>query len=175
MDNPQNIWGKTKKSSAVKDEVADYVQPEKLEQPEQNDDLLVSEVSDVNEYNDPQKILEETESIIANISNDGYAVSDIYGIQHNFSSADFTKLEKFAVELATLLGDKVEIDEPEETEEGNSTIYVFSAVTEHSLVSDEIMGEINSFLALCNKFNVLYDGWGTYVDNDEEDNVEETE
>jgi regulator of RNase E activity RraB len=79
-------------------------------------------------------------------------------------------LEKLVVELTNVLGADVVIEPAEEIKEDNGTI-VFSTVvlTNHSLDVDELMAEISQIVTLCNKFDVVYDGWGTYPDGSDEE------
>ena len=61
------------------------------------------------------------------------------------------------------MGEKIDINEPEEDKEDDEVIFTFSAVSVHKLVLDEIMSDIKQIVPLCNTYGILYDGWGTNV------------
>lgn len=133
------------------------------------EDCHVSDVQDVVAYNDIEAITQETKEIIEDIVADGFSPKDEYDIEHYFATNDFAKLEKFAVALFDLMGDNLDINEPEEDKEGDDTIFTFSAVSGHCLDADEIMAEIKGFVPLCNTYGILYDGWGTNVEDEAEE------
>ena len=99
-----------------------------------------------------------------------YKEKEIYEIEHVLACVNFNMLEKLVVELTNVLGADVVIEPAEEIKEDNGTI-VFSTVvlTNHSLDVDELMVEISQIVTLCNKFDVVYDGWGTYPDGSDEE------
>ena len=135
-----------------------------------NEDVLISNIKDVVEYNNLFIIREETQEIINSIVEDGYSPKEIYEIEHVLACVNFNMLEKLVVELTNVLGADVVIEPAEEIKEDNGTI-VFSTVvlTNHSLDVDELMVEISQIVTLCNKFDVVYDGWGTYPDGSDEE------
>ena len=136
---------------------------------DENEDVLISNIKDVAEYNDLFVIREETQEIINNIVEDGYSPNEIYEIEHVLACVNFNMLEKLVVELTNILGTDVVIEPAEEIKEENGSI-VFSTVvlTNHSLDVDKLMEEISRIVTLCNKYNVVYDGWGTYPDGSDE-------
>ncbi len=127
------------------------------------DDCRVSDVKDIEAYNDLEAIEQESREIIEDILADGFTPDDEYEIEHLFATNDFEKLEKFAVSLFDLMGEKIDINEPEEDKEDDEVIFTFSAVSVHKLVLDEIMSDIKQIVPLCNTYGILYDGWGTNI------------
>ena len=96
---------------------------------------------------------EETRLIIEELLEDGSDPDALYTIEHHFSADDFDALEKMAVE-AFKLG--YEVTEPE--------------------------AQVEQLMNLAEKFDVEYDGWGTYFEDpngedgeegDDEDYVDE--
>lgn len=135
---------------------------------ENEEDSYVSDVESVEEYNDLALIEEETKEIVSDIIADGYSKDDLYEIEHNFAAIDFSRLEKFVIEISSFFKDNVEISEAEElVEENGETIFCCSVIVEHNLVEKELMEQIVSIVSICNKFGILYDGWGTNISDEE--------
>ena len=114
---------------------------------------------------------EETRLIIEELLEDGSDPDALYTIEHHLSADDFETLEKVAVE-AFKLG--YEVTEPEELEvEEGDTVICCDILSESALNAELLM-------TLAEKYDVEYDGWGTYYEDpngeegdDDEDLVDE--
>lgn len=109
---------------------------------------------------------EFTEDTITALLDDGSDPDAEYTIEHHFYHEDFTKLEKLAVEVFKL-GFEVTDAEEVEFEEGGSA-WVFDAIREQSLDADQILADAIKLDLLAQKFEVDYDGWGTYFEGGED-------
>lgn len=112
---------------------------------------------------------QETENIVEELLADGSDPDALYLIEHHISSTNFDILEKVAVE-AFKLG--YEATDPEEfADENGDGLLCFDIVSEVPLDTEIINKQIAQLIELAAKFNVNYDGWGTYFEgDDEEDN-----
>ncbi|EXU75491.1 MULTISPECIES: ribonuclease E inhibitor RraB [Erwinia] len=120
---------------------------------------------------------EETRLIIEELLEDGSDPDALYTIEHHFSCPSFDALEKAAVE-AFKLG--YEVTEPEELElEDGSKVMCCDILSESALKAELIDAQVEQLVSLVSKFNVDYDGWGTYFEDpdaeDEEDDFPEDE
>ena len=123
---------------------------------------------------------EETRLIIEELLEDGSDPDALYTIEHHFSADDFDALEKMAVE-AFKLG--YEVTEPEELEvEEGDTVICCDILSEGALKAELIDAQVEQLMNLAEKFDVEYDGWGTYFEDpngedgeegDDEDYVDE--
>lgn len=126
---------------------------------------------------------EETRLIIEELLEDGSDPDALYTIEHHFSADDFASLEKLAVE-AFKMG--YEVTEPEELEvEEGETVICCDILSEGALNAELIDKQVEQLMDLAEKFEVEYDGWGTYYedpngedgedgdDEDDEDFVDE--
>ncbi|MCE0490423.1 ribonuclease E inhibitor RraB [Pantoea sp. Mb-10] len=116
---------------------------------------------------------EETRLIIEELLEDGSDPDALYTIEHHLSCNNFDSLEKVAVE-AFKLG--YEVSEPEELElEEGGTVMCVDILSEGALKAELIDAQVEQLVNLAGKFNVDYDGWGTYFedpdaqDDDEDD------
>ncbi|SFN25195.1 hypothetical protein SAMN05216516_104144 [Izhakiella capsodis] len=111
---------------------------------------------------------EETRLIIDELLEDGSDPDALYAIEHHLSCANFDALEKAAIE-AFKLG--YEVSDPDELElEDGSKVMCCDIVSELALNADLIDEQVEQLVTLAGKFNVDYDGWGTYFeDPDAED------
>ncbi|MDL6774575.1 ribonuclease E inhibitor RraB, partial [Escherichia coli] len=96
---------------------------------------------------------------------------------HHLSADDLETLEKAAVE-AFKLG--YEVTDPEELEvEDGDIVICCDILSECALNADLIDAQVEQLMTLAEKFDVEYDGWGTYFedpngeDGDDEDFVDE--
>ena len=90
-------------------------------------------------------------------------------IIEELSADDFETLEKVAVE-AFKLG--YEVTEPEELEvEEGEVVICCDILSECALNAELIDAQVEQLMTLAEKFDVEYDGWGTYYEdpNGEED------
>ncbi|QBH97500.1 ribonuclease E inhibitor RraB [Limnobaculum zhutongyuii] len=116
---------------------------------------------------------EETRLIIEELLEDGSDPDALYAIEHHLSAEDFDTLEKAAVE-AFKLG--YEVTEPEELEvEDGLIVLCCDVISEVSLNADIIDKQVEQLIKLADRYNINYDGWGTYFedpngsDDDEDD------
>ncbi|NKF51208.1 ribonuclease E inhibitor RraB [Shewanella sp. WXL01] len=113
-----------------------------------------------------QEQLAENREIVSALLDDGSAPDAEYTIEHHFSSTNFDRLEKAAVD-AFKLGYEVNDAEEMELEDG-SIIYCFDAIAHHELKVELLDEAAKQLLELAAKQKVDYDGWGTYFMGDEE-------
>lgn len=120
---------------------------------------------------------EETRLIIEELLDDGSDPDALYTIEHHLSADDFETLEKAAVE-AFKLGYEVTDPEELEVEEGDVVICC-DVLSESALNAEQIDSQVEQLMNLAEKFNVEYDGWGTYFEDpngeDDQDDSEEDE
>ncbi|NQS85882.1 ribonuclease E inhibitor RraB [Pantoea allii] len=116
---------------------------------------------------------EETRLIIEELLEDGSDPDALYTIEHHLSCNNFDSLEKAAVD-AFKLG--YEVTEPEELElEDGTTVMCVDILSEGALKAEIIDAQVEQLVNLVAKYNVDYDGWGTYfedpnaLDDDEDD------
>ncbi|ACA88583.1 ribonuclease E inhibitor RraB [Shewanella woodyi] len=108
---------------------------------------------------------QENQEIVSAILGDGSHPDAEYTIEHHFSSNNFDRLEKAAVD-AFKAGFEVSDAEEMELEDG-SVIYCFDAIANHLLDVELLDKACESLLLLAAKQKVDYDGWGTYfIDED---------
>ncbi|AKJ41274.1 ribonuclease E inhibitor RraB [Pragia fontium] len=116
---------------------------------------------------------EETRLIIEELLEDGSDPDALYAIEHHFSAEDFSALEKAAIE-AFRMG--YEVTDPEELEVEDSLIVLCcDVISEVSLNAEIIDKQVEQLIKLADRFDINYDGWGTYYedpngsDDDEDD------
>lgn len=108
---------------------------------------------------------EETRLIIEELLDDGSDPDALYTIEHHLSAESFDALEKFAVE-AFKLGYEVTDPEELEVEEGD-TVICCDILSECSLNAEIIDAQVEQLVDLAEKFDVEYDGWGTYFEGED--------
>lgn len=115
---------------------------------------------------------EETRLIIEELLEDGSDPDALYTIEHHLSADDFETLEKVAVEAFKMGYEVTEL----EVEEGEVVICC-DILSESALNADLIDAQVEQLMNLAEKFNVEYDGWGTYYEdpNGEDDDGEDDE
>lgn len=116
---------------------------------------------------------EETRLIIEELLEDGSDPDALYTIEHHFSAENFDALEKVAVE-AFKLGYEVTDAEELEVEEG-VLLMCCDAISEVALNVEIIDQQVEQLLALAERHNVNYDGWGTYFEDPDGEGDEEGE
>ena len=114
---------------------------------------------------------QENRDIVAALMDDGSEPDAEYIIEHHFSSTNFDRLEKAAVD-AFKLGFEVNDAEEMELEDG-SVIFCFDAIANHKLDVDLLDKACEQLLQVAIKQKVDYDGWGTYFVGDEDDDYDE--
>lgn len=121
--------------------------------------------------------LAENREIVEALMADGSEPDAEYTIEHHFSSSNFDRLEKAAVD-AFKLGFEVNDAEEMELDDGE-IIFCFDAIAYHKLEVPLLDKACEQLLALAAKQKVDYDGWGTYfvgdVEDDDEDEDEDDE
>lgn len=106
---------------------------------------------------------EETRLIIEELLEDGSDPDALYAIEHHLSSEDFNMLEKAAVE-AFKLG--YEVTDPEELEvEEGLVVMCCDVISEVGLNVDIIDKQVEQLIRLADRFEINYDGWGTYFED----------
>ncbi|EPQ9048395.1 ribonuclease E inhibitor RraB [Cronobacter turicensis] len=117
---------------------------------------------------------EETRLIIEELLEDGSDPEALYTIEHHFSADDFDTLEKLAVEVFKL---GYEVTDPEELEleEGGETVICCDALSECALNAELIDAQVEQLMNMAEKFNVEYDGWGTYFEDPDGEDEDEDE
>ncbi|MGO1617014.1 MAG: ribonuclease E inhibitor RraB [Oceanisphaera sp.] len=109
-----------------------------------------------------QEWKQETRDIISSLLDDGSNPNVEYTIEHHFSGADFDRLEKAAIDCFKV---GFEVSDAEELElEDGQTILCFDAIKEGALNETVIMEQVEQLLKIAEKYNVEYDGWGTYFE-----------
>jgi len=117
---------------------------------------------------------QENLEIVTAILDDGSMPDAEYTIEHHFSSTNFDRLEKAAVD-AFKAGFEVNDAEEMELEDG-SLIFCFDAVAHHKLEVELLDKACEALLVLAAKQKVDYDGWGTYfIDEDGNEYIDEDE
>jgi regulator of RNase E activity RraB len=101
-----------------------------------------------------------TEETVAALINDGSNATMPHTIEHHIAAKQFDKLEKAAVE-AFKLGFEV-TDAEELVLDDGGTLFSFDAVIDKKLDAKDILADVEKLEQLASKFNVFYDGWGTY-------------
>ncbi|MEL4286968.1 ribonuclease E inhibitor RraB [Shewanella xiamenensis] len=115
----------------------------------------------------------DNRDIVQALLDDGSEPDAEYTIEHHFSSSNFERLEKAAVD-AFKLGFEVNDAEEMELEDG-SVIFCFDAIAYHKLEVPLLDKATEQLLQLAAKQKVDYDGWGTYFVGDEIDDEEDEE
>lgn len=110
---------------------------------------------------------EETREIIAAILEDGSCPDALYSIEHHFSADTFAKLENAAID-AFKLGFDVQDAEELKLDDG-AIVISFDAIIESALDAERIDEQVEKLIKLAEKYQIDYDGWGTYFEGDEED------
>ncbi|ELJ8549046.1 ribonuclease E inhibitor RraB [Vibrio cholerae] len=123
----------------------------------QDDYLSVEELIEI------QK--EETRDIIQALLEDGSDPDALYEIEHHLFAEDFGKLEKAAVEAFKMGFEVLEAEETED-EDGNKLL-CFDASMQSALDAKLIDEQVEKLVNLAEKFDIIYDGWGTYYEGED--------
>ncbi|EKF9234738.1 ribonuclease E inhibitor RraB [Vibrio cholerae] len=121
----------------------------------QDDYLSVEELIEI------QK--EETRDIIQALLEDGSDPDALYEIEHHLFAEDFDKLENAAVEAFKMGFEVLEAEETED-EDGNKLL-CFDATMQSALDAKLIDEQVEKLVNLAEKFDIIYDGWGTYYEH----------
>lgn len=114
---------------------------------------------------------EENKEIVEALYADGSDPDALYTIEHHISGDDFAVLENVAV-AAFKKGFEVYEAEETDTEEGDKMLSM-DLVMECALDLAQINEQTETLIDLAEKFEVSYDGWGTYFENGDEEAEEE--
>ncbi|MGL6025976.1 MAG: ribonuclease E inhibitor RraB [Vibrio sp.] len=123
----------------------------------QDDYLSVEELIEI------QK--EETRDIIQALLEDGGDPDALYEIEHHLFAEEFDKLEQAAVEAFKMGFEVVEAEETED-EDGNKLL-CFDAMMQTALDANLIDEQVAKLVNLAEKFDIIYDGWGTYYEGED--------
>lgn len=123
--------------------------------------------------NSTQQLHQETREIITNLLDDGSDPNALYIIEHHISHTDFDKLEKIALD-AFKLGYEVSDAEEMEDEQGNG-LFCFDIISEIELNPVLIDAQQAELIPIVTKHHGTYDGWGTYFEDPNSDDEDDTE
>ncbi|GAB6261403.1 ribonuclease E inhibitor RraB [Photobacterium sp. R1] len=113
---------------------------------------------------------EETREIIESLLEDGSDPDALYSIEHHFSADTFAQLEGAAAEAFKMGYEVMDAEELElDPEDGGGKVVCFDAVMESALDAELIDEQVLKLVELAQKYNIDYDGWGTYFESGEDD------
>ncbi|MFH0257436.1 ribonuclease E inhibitor RraB [Vibrio rumoiensis] len=128
-----------------------------------NDQSMQDDYMSVEELIEFQK--EETREIIAALIEDGSDPDALYDIEHHLFAEDFETLEKAVME-AFQMG--FEVLEAEETEDEDGTkVLCCDAIMQSALDANVIDEQVEKLVHLAEKFDIIYDGWGTFYEGED--------
>jgi regulator of RNase E activity RraB len=137
-------------------------------------------MSQQDEYMSVEELIEfqkeETRDIIQALIEDGSDPEALYEIEHHLFAEDFDRLEKAVVEAFKMGFEVLEAEETED-EDGNKLLCC-DATMESTLNAEQIDAQVEKLVQLAEKYDIIYDGWGTYYEGEdalypEEDDEEE--
>ncbi|MCC5880818.1 MAG: ribonuclease E inhibitor RraB [Idiomarina sp.] len=111
-----------------------------------------------------------TRETLAELKDAGAEMEEPHLVEHHLFSPNFEKLEKAVVELAKK-GYEVEDADEVEMEDGSEG-FCCDVMAESPLTQDALNEQTDLIISLVKKFDIEYDGWGTYlpeIDGDEDD------
>ncbi|CAM2750590.1 ribonuclease E inhibitor RraB [Vibrio ordalii] len=123
-----------------------------MSQPQQDDYVSVEELIEI------QK--EDTRDIIQALLEDGSDPDALYEIEHHLFAEDFDTLEKAVVEAFKMGFEVLEAEETED-EDGNKLLCC-DATMQSVLKAEAIDEQADKLIQLAEKYDIIYDGWGTY-------------
>lgn len=99
---------------------------------------------------------------------DGSQPDADYDIEYHFAGSDFDNLEKAAVDVFKA---GFEVSDAEEmTLDDGGLVFCFDAFVTRKLDADALKKDTDLLLKIADKFDVVYDGWGTfYIPSDDAD------
>ncbi|NOI39413.1 ribonuclease E inhibitor RraB [Vibrio sp. 070316B] len=106
---------------------------------------------------------EETRDIIEALIEDGSDPEALYDIEHHLFAEDFEVLEKAVVEAFKMGFEVLEAEETED-EDGNKLLCC-DATMQSALDAEAIDAQVEKLVNLAEKFDIIYDGWGTYYEH----------
>ncbi|MDW6002008.1 ribonuclease E inhibitor RraB [Vibrio mangrovi] len=121
---------------------------------------------------------EDTREIIQALLEDGSDPEALYEIEHHLFAEDFAQLEKAVVEAFKMGFEVLEAEEAED--EDGQPLFCCDATMQSALNADTIDAQAEKLIHLAEKYDIIYDGWGTYYEgedalypDDDEDDDEE--
>ncbi|EGQ9883333.1 ribonuclease E inhibitor RraB [Vibrio vulnificus] len=108
---------------------------------------------------------EETRDIIAALLEDGSDPKALYEIEHHLFAEDFDTLEKAVVEAFKMGFEVLEAEETED-EDGNKLLCC-DATMQSTLDAETIDAQVEKLVHLAEKYDIIYDGWGTYYEGED--------
>ncbi|AYV21744.1 MULTISPECIES: ribonuclease E inhibitor RraB [Vibrio] len=108
---------------------------------------------------------EETRDIIQALIEDGSDPEALYEIEHHLFAEDFDRLEKAVVEAFKMGFEVLEAEETED-EDGNKLLCC-DATMESTLNAEQIDAQVEKLVHLAEKYDIIYDGWGTYYEGED--------
>ncbi|AQP37000.1 MULTISPECIES: ribonuclease E inhibitor RraB [Vibrio] len=128
-----------------------------MSQPQQDDYVSVEELIEI------QK--EDTRDIIQALLEDGSDPDALYEIEHHLFAEDFDTLEKAVVEAFKMGFEVLEAEETED-EDGNKLLCC-DATMQSVLKAEAIDEQAAKLIQLAEKYDIIYDGWGTYYEGED--------
>ncbi|CED72334.1 putative uncharacterized protein [Aliivibrio wodanis] len=126
-------------------------------------------MSQEDEYLSVEQFLElqkaETREIIESLKADGSEPDALYAIEHHLMAEDFKALENAVVEAFKMGFEVLEAEELED--EDGAKILCCDAVMDSILDADVIDDQVEKLVQLAEKFDIIYDGWGTYYEGED--------
>ncbi|RUO29446.1 ribonuclease E inhibitor RraB [Aliidiomarina sanyensis] len=117
--------------------------------------------------NDLEALLAQSKETVEALLEAGIEEDFELEIEHHLVSTDFSKLEKAAVELVKL-GYHVEDAEEFHLDDGKTCFY-FAAITECLPDVAVLEQQTREICAVADACHVEYDGWGTFLGDEEEE------
>ncbi|CAM3719667.1 Regulator of ribonuclease activity B [Vibrio aerogenes CECT 7868] len=108
---------------------------------------------------------EETRGIIQALLDDGSEPDARYEIEHHLFAEDFEQLEKAVVEAFKMGFEVLEAEEAED--EDGQLLYCCDATMESALDPKVIDEQAEKLIRLAEKYDIIYDGWGTYYEGED--------
>ena len=126
-------------------------------------------MSQEDEYLSVEQFLEfqkiETREIIESLKADGSEPDALYAIEHHLMAEDFKALENAVVEAFKMGFEVLEAEELED--EDGAKILCCDAVMDSALNAEVIDAQVEKLVQLAEKFDIIYDGWGTYYEGED--------
>lgn len=126
-------------------------------------------MSQTDEYLSVEELIEyqkeETRDIIAALIEDGSDPEALYDIEHHLFAEDFETLEKAVVEAFKMGFDVLEAEETED-EDGNKLLCC-DATMQTALNPELIDEQVATLVNLAEKYDIIYDGWGTFYEGED--------
>ncbi|MBD1576207.1 ribonuclease E inhibitor RraB [Vibrio sp. S11_S32] len=108
---------------------------------------------------------EETREIIAALIEDGSEPDALYDIEHHLFAEDLEVLQEAVIE-AFKMG--FEVLEAEETEDEDGTkVLCCDAIMQSALDPLLIDEQVEKLVNLAEKYDIIYDGWGTFYEGED--------